>query len=167
MFEPTSREQHQKLVRLYHDPFHAQIAEQVEMFHQAFPGRPVFHIEGHSMPSQATAAHRDAGQTRADVVVSDQQGRSCAAGFKDVIIQALEAEGLKVSYNWPYVGGRITERYGQPDKGHHTVQIELNRKLYMDETTKTWLPGPAMRVQAAIRSMLKKVAGYVESTANP
>jgi len=40
-----------------------------------------------------------------------------------------------VSRNKPYAGGFITEHYGQPGKGLHAMQIEVNRCLYMDERT--------------------------------
>jgi N-formylglutamate amidohydrolase len=32
-----------------------------------------------------------------------------------------------------YAGGFITEHYGNPTAGLHSVQFELNRALYMDE----------------------------------
>ena len=38
-----------------------------------------------------------------------------------------------VSRNKPYAGGFITEHYGNPAAGLHTVQLEINRALYMDE----------------------------------
>jgi N-formylglutamate deformylase len=38
-----------------------------------------------------------------------------------------------VSRNKPYAGGFITEHYGSPAAGLHSIQIEINRALYMDE----------------------------------
>ena len=43
--------------------------------------------------------------------------------------------GYAVVRNHPYAGGYITEEYGRPADGIHALQIELNRKLYMDEQT--------------------------------
>jgi N-formylglutamate amidohydrolase len=40
-----------------------------------------------------------------------------------------------VARNKPYAGGFITEHYGEPGTGHHALQIEINRGLYMDERT--------------------------------
>jgi N-formylglutamate amidohydrolase len=37
--------------------------------------------------------------------------------------------------NKPYAGGFITEHYGAPALGRHSLQIEVNRALYMDERT--------------------------------
>ena len=41
--------------------------------------------------------------------------------------------GYVVSRNKPYAGGFITEHYGNPAAGLHSIQIEINRALYMDE----------------------------------
>jgi len=40
-----------------------------------------------------------------------------------------------VALNKPYAGGYITEHYGRPHAGQHALQVEINRALYMDETT--------------------------------
>ncbi len=38
-----------------------------------------------------------------------------------------------MSRNKPYAGGFITEHYGNPAAGLHSIQLEVNRALYMDE----------------------------------
>ena len=45
--------------------------------------------------------------------------------------------GYSVGRNKPYAGGFITEHYGNPASGLHTVQLELNRAVYMDERRRT------------------------------
>ncbi len=45
------------------------------------------------------------------------------------------ARGLRVLRNKPYAGGFITQNYGAPRPGRHALQIEINRALYLDETT--------------------------------
>ncbi len=72
---------------------------------------------------------------RADIVLGDRYGTSCAA----VVTDRLEAESVRRGYtvvrNKPYAGGFITEHYGEPAASRHAVQIEINRALYMDERT--------------------------------
>jgi N-formylglutamate amidohydrolase len=41
--------------------------------------------------------------------------------------------GYSIGRNKPYAGGFITEHYGNPASGLHTIQLELNRAIYMDE----------------------------------
>jgi N-formylglutamate deformylase len=87
-------------------------------------------VDCHSMPSNANG--RDE-RPRADVVLGDRYGTSCAPGVTDVIEETLRELGYAVARNRPYAGGFITEHYGEPASGFHAVQIEINRALYMDE----------------------------------
>ena len=132
IIKPMSKGLHDLFVQQHYLPFHESVAEMAKSFNS----KPVFHLDLHSMPSQGTALHNDPGAQRADVVVSDFHGKSARKDFVDVIIEAYRCAGLQVAYNWPYFGGGITQMYGRPDLGHHTVQVELNRRLYMDEATK-------------------------------
>lgn len=136
--QPMTQEAHQKFVHLYFEPFHREVRALYQKLEQGsqLGKRKVFHIDLHSMPSRGTAAHRDPGSYRADIVVSDQNGATCDPSFKDLVTKSYEAAGFRVAYNWPYIGGRITEDYGRPQQGQHVVQVELNRGLYMDEVSK-------------------------------
>ena len=87
-------------------------------------------VDCHSMPSAAGAKDE---RPRADIVLGDRYGTSCAGPVTDTIEQALRECGYTVSRNKPYAGGFITEHYGNPAAGLHAVQFELNRALYMDE----------------------------------
>ncbi len=87
-------------------------------------------IDCHSMPS-ATGAKEE--RPRADVVLGDRYGTSCAAPISETIESTLRELGYLVSRNKPYAGGFITEHYGNPASGLHSIQLELNRALYMDE----------------------------------
>lgn len=132
---PISKEQHQELVNLVYKPFHQAVQAEVAKF-KSKNFKHWYHLDLHSMPSVGTSEHRDPGEKRADIVISDSLGRSASPDFVDLVITSYVRSGFKVGYNWPYVGGRITEQYGHPQKGHHTVQVELNRALYMNEETK-------------------------------
>ncbi len=46
---------------------------------------------------------------------------------------ALSDRGYSVTRNTPYSGGFVTRHYGRPSEGVHSLQIEINRALYMDE----------------------------------
>lgn len=129
---PMTPDQHDLLVLKYYQPFH----DTVKKVFAEFGSGPVYHLDAHSMPSQGTGLHNDPGEERADIVVSDFHGKSCRREFTDIVIAAYTAQGFSVSYNWPYFGGGITQMYGKPEHNHHTLQVELNRKTYMNEDTK-------------------------------
>ena len=88
------------------------------------------------MPSQGLAFHKDSGKKRPEVVIGDHEGKTCSEAFKDLVMAAYKTAGFEVALNWPYKGGAITWIYGQPQKGQEALQVELNRKLYMDEESK-------------------------------
>lgn len=156
MPEPISQALHNQLVERYFNPFHDDVRDTYSFFRER-GAKKVYHLDAHSMPSKGTSAHRDPGETRADIVVSDWEGKSCAAEFKDLVIDAYSQTGLKVGYNWPYLGGRVTQTYGQPAKGQHAIQVEINRSLYMDEETKLLLPEKAKELSAKLAQAVRTI----------
>ena len=48
-------------------------------------------------------------------------------------MNALRDQGFSVSHNTPYAGVELVRRYADPNAGCHSVQIEVNRALYMHE----------------------------------
>lgn len=153
MKEPMSEKMHQDLVKLIYEPFHQHVRRHYEQFHQA-GFSTVYHIDAHSMPSKGTKMHRDPGEMRADIVVSDCKGKSSKKDFVDLVIEAYTKAGFKIAYNWPYFGGRVSEQYGEPEKAHHCVQVEMNRSLYMDEVSKKLKPELASGIQSQVKTAL-------------
>ena len=137
MAKPISRKLHQQLLVRYYQPFHHQVEECYKQFKKQ-GCKKVYHLDAHSMPSVGTPSHVDPGQTRPQVVVSDRQGTSCEAKYKQLVVDAYKRSGFQVALNWPYQGGRIVQTYGHPSQGQHALQVEINRNLYMDEETKQW-----------------------------
>ena len=158
---PISLERHLALVKLVHEPFHSEVQKMISGLRQS-ETTELFHLDLHSMPSVGTSEHRDPGETRADIVISDASGQSARREFVDAVLVSYLRAGFRVAYNWPYLGGRLTEQYGQPQHKHHTVQVELNRSLYMEESTKQWLP-KAAGVQAKLDLALRNLVAVMPS----
>jgi len=76
---------------------------------------------------------RDPGFRRVDFILGDRYGASCAPELTDLVEQTLQSMNYVVTRNNPYAGGFTTEHYGKPEAGCHTLQIEINRALYMNE----------------------------------
>ncbi len=138
MQRPISVKQHSDLTNLIYEPFHKEIRKLYDHFKK--DSAVVYHLDAHSMPSVGTSMHKDPGQRRADIVVSDCLGKSCDGKYKDLVIEAYTKSGFTVAYNWPYMGGRVTEQYGHPRLGQQALQVELNRDLYMNEVSKKIKP---------------------------
>lgn len=95
-------------------------------------GGSVWHVNWHSMRPVGDAMTPDPGESRADFVLGDLEGASCEPAFTTFVAERLEAMGYSVAINHPYQGAYIVQRYGQPEEGQHSLQIEINRGLYMD-----------------------------------
>jgi N-formylglutamate deformylase len=96
----------------------------------------VYHLDLHSMQPIANAMHEDeTGGLRPDIVLSDREGRSCAAGFIEEARRILDGLGFSVAINHPFKGAEILRRHGNPAAGVHSLQIEVNRALYMNVET--------------------------------
>jgi N-formylglutamate deformylase len=93
----------------------------------------VWHINCHSMKSRGNAMNIDAGAERPDVVVSDRHGTAADSALTAWAAQWFQAAGLRVSVNTPYQGGDLVRTFGAPRERRHSLQIELNRALYLDE----------------------------------
>lgn len=75
------------------------------------------------------------GSTRADVVPGTCGRRSAAARLIDAVEEQATSRGWTVRHDDPYAGGFTTQHYGRPADGIHVVQVELARRLYLDEAT--------------------------------
>lgn len=90
-------------------------------------------IDCHSMPSIGGPMDRDPGFQRVDFILGDRYGASCHPDVTRDVERILKAMDYVVTRNNPYAGGFTTDHYGEPAKGRHTLQIEINRALYMNE----------------------------------
>ncbi len=117
----------EKLYRPYHAALDALIEDAQRRCGQAWL------IDCHSMPAIGGPMDRDPGKRRVDFVLGDAHGTSCAPWLIDWTDSFLHGLGYSVTRNDPFAGGFITRHYGRPAKGRHALQIEINRRLYMDE----------------------------------
>ena len=109
-------------------PYHRALRKLFTRLHRDF-GAAIL-VDCHSMPS--SAGHKDE-RPRPEFVIGDRYGTSCVGVVAETVEQTLRGMGYTVSRNKPYAGGFITEHYGNPSAGLHSVQLEINRALYMDE----------------------------------
>ena len=111
----------------YYDPFHKSLNKQIMYLNNTFGF--CYHIDLHTMPSKALLNFKK----EPDIVLGDNFGKSCSIGLPNYFQNVFKENGFTVELNNPYAGGFITRNYGNPSKGIHTIQIEINRKIYMDE----------------------------------
>ncbi len=143
-------------IETYYRPYHRTLEELVGETHERFGSALL--VDCHSMPSVGGPMDPDAGRGRADFVIGDCYGSACAELVVETIEGALRGMGFAVLRNRPYAGGFTTSHYGRPRTGRHAVQIEVNRALYMDETTIEAHPGLAALAEKLTR-LIDALAG--------
>ncbi len=121
----------QRRIDGYYRPYRRALAEQMDATRARFGA--VWHLDCHSMKSRGNAMNVDAGAERVDFVVSDQTGTTADPAYTQWIAEWLRARGHSVSVNTPYQGGDLVRSFGAPAAGRHSIQIEINRRLYLDE----------------------------------
>lgn len=133
--KPLSVAEIQHRIATYWHRYHGDLLKLLELRRRRFGA--VWHVNCHSMPGTGTRAMGDEGQRRADIIVGDLDGVSCSADFRACVVEFLRAKGLDVRVNELFKGAEIVKRYGDPASHSHSIQVEINRSLYMDEQTCT------------------------------
>ena len=121
----------QHRIGTYYEPYHAALQEAVDRLHAKFG--VVWHINCHSMPERGNEMSSDPGALRADFVLGDRDGTTCDGTLTDFVRRILTGRGYEVKVNDPYKGVELVRRHGRPAENRHSLQIEVNRRLYMDE----------------------------------
>jgi len=132
---PLPVEEVARRIEGYWRPYHEALQDALEAAYARFGA--VWHVNCHSMPasSSPSIAGRLPGRAarRADFVLGDRDGTTCAPGFTDFVRAELEEMGYTVRINDPYRGAELVRAYGKPGQDRHSLQIEINRGLYMRE----------------------------------
>lgn len=136
-------------------PYHAAVAQAIDAAH-AKHGYSI-HINCHSMPAIASSNATDfPGEAHADFVVGDRDGSTAAASLSRLVCEHLTKLGYSVAYNHPYKGVELVRRYSAPQQHRHSIQLEINRKLYMDEKTLEINTGFAP-LQTSLQSLVQQL----------
>ncbi|MES2978260.1 MAG: N-formylglutamate amidohydrolase [Pseudomonadota bacterium] len=121
-------------------PYHAAVARAIDAAH-AQHGYSL-HMNCHSMPAVASAfATGFPGEKHADFVVGNRDDTTTSPALARLVCEYLSGLGYNVAFNHPYKGVELVRRYSNPSQHRHSLQLEVNRKLYMDEATLELVPG--------------------------
>lgn len=127
----------ERIETVYH-PYHDALGELIEDAHSRFGA--VWHINCHSMPARSAFSRMPMGnsvinRTQVDFCIGNIDGLSASREFTHVVKDFLEDQGYTVSLNDPFKGTVLTRKFAQPTRGRHSLQLEVNRGLYMNEVT--------------------------------
>jgi N-formylglutamate deformylase len=147
----------------YHAPYHRALVDALDAAYARHGA--VFHINCHSMPAVGgKQGEGGTGIARADFVLGDRDGTSCDAAFTEFVRATLAGFGYVVKVNDPYKGVELVKAYSRPSAGRHSLQIEVNKRLYMDEATRTRHAGFAA-LQNYLLQLVEAALDYARRTA--
>lgn len=160
---PLPRAEVDRRIERYWRPYHAALQRAIDEAHAQFGA--VWHLNCHSMRSHGTPRDEDgARQARPDVVLGDRDGTTCDAAFLDLVRGVLAGFGYEVAINRPYKGQELVRRYADPEKNRHSLQIEINRALYMVERTGERSANFA-RLRAQLSELVEAICGFAAAEA--
>src|SRR6266481_3690188 len=116
----------------------------------------VWHVNWHSMKAMGRGRNTSA---RADFVLGDLDGAACAPAFTALLRDSLIAMGYSVRLNDPFKGAELVARYSDPARGRHSLQIEINRRLYLDEALVAKTAG-FKNLKADMRRLMTVIVGF-------
>ena len=119
----------------YYRPYREAVRREIDAAHAR--SGIVFHVDCHSMKSRGNAMNVDNGAARPDLVISDRHGTTADPAHTTWACDWFRARGFSVQMNVPYQGGDLVRSFGSPSGGRHSIQIEINRGIYMDESAFT------------------------------
>jgi N-formylglutamate amidohydrolase len=105
-------------------------------------------IDLHSMPPLPARA----GELAAEFVVGDRFGAACDGALVAEAFSALGQARRLAAHNRPYAGGYVLERHARRHGGVHCLQLEIDRRTYLDAALAE--PGPGLGETVDVVAML-------------
>ena len=121
-----------------HRPYHRAIDDQLQLLLDRF-GCALL-LDCHSMPPPPEGVP--------PLVFGDCRGRSADSWIGKEAMAVAARHGFEAVLNDPFAGGHVTERHGAPARGVHALQIEIDRRCYLDQ--KLEAPGSGFGRAAAL-----------------
>ena len=146
-------------IERHHTPYHRALQDAIGRTHARFGF--VYHINCHSMNSVAgKMGEGGEGSPRADFVLGDRDGTTCDPAFTEFVRASLAAMGHSVSVNDPYKGVELVKAYSKPAAGRHSLQLEINKRLYLDEAKRERNAGFAP-LQRKLHNLIEAIIDYI------
>jgi N-formylglutamate amidohydrolase len=106
-----------------HRPYHRAIEEQLGLLTDRFGGAVL--LDCHSMPPPPAGIP--------PIVFGDGRGRTADPWVSRAAVEIAGRCGFEAGLNDPFAGGHVIERHARPAHGIHALQIEIDRRCYLDE----------------------------------
>ncbi len=149
-------------IETYLVPYQAKLKEELDRAFDHFGG--VWHVNCHSMPRITTARGPEgkAGLIRPDFVIGTLDGEAAGEEFTELVRATLAGFGYDVRVNENYKGVELIRAFSDPAANRHSLQIEINRGLYMDEKS-GWRSENFEILKGQMGEMIAVLADYAKA----
>jgi len=146
-------------IERHHTPYHRALKSTIDDAHASFGA--VYHLNCHSMNSVAGKMGEGGhGSARPDFVLGDRDGTTCDPTFTDFVRATLASMGYVITVNDPYKGVELIKAYSQPADRRHSLQVEINKRLYMDEAKRERHAGFSP-LQRTLQNLIEAIVDYI------
>jgi len=138
----------------YYWPYHQKLTHLLDQTMERFGS--VLLLDCHSMPSMSGGKD----MIGYDIVLGDRFGASCNGAIMDIVESSFAEAGFRVGRNAPFAGAHLAQSYGNPTRGRHVIQIEVNRALYLNEEAIT-LSADFPMVKQRLTAVMTDIVDYL------
>ena len=140
----------------YYWPYHNKIESELSSLHKEFGN--VLLWDCHSIRQVVPTIHKE---KFPDVILGSADEKSAGKSLIGTALETLGSKRYQLNHNYPFKGGYITRRFGNPAQGYHALQLEMTKVNYMDDTETTYHGGRAAIMRNLLQDTLCRLAEIV------
>jgi len=146
-------------IEVYHQPYHDKLKSLLDEAHAS--SGAVWHVNCHSMPAitDEMSPEGKAGLERPDMIIGTQDGTTAGPEFTERVRATLAGFGYDVRVDEYFKGVELIRAFSNPSIDRHSLQIEINRGLFMNEETGERSENYGS-LRAHITGLVESLAGY-------
>lgn len=150
-FEPDQNEINRRL-DTYYWPYYEQLNTLIEDRKKQF-GK-VLLWDAHSIRHKVSTIQKD---PFPDMILGNNDEKTASPKLIETALNGLKSGTYKTNHNSPFKGGHITRYFGNPENNIHTLQLEMNKILYMDDNEVTYNEDRAKEVQKVLQNTMERL----------
>lgn len=120
-------------IQSYYNPYYDQLRTLLDERKNQF--NHVLLWDGHSIRHMVSTIYKHGFP---DMILGDNLEKTAHPKLIKTALDSLNDSKYKIAHNKPFRGGHITRNFGDPQNNIHTLQLEMNKILYMDDNELTY-----------------------------
>jgi N-formylglutamate deformylase len=145
-----------KRLDAYYWPYHKKIESLLNGLHTEFGS--VLLWDCHSIRQSVPTIHKE---KFPDLILGSADGTSAGNDLIESALSNLGSKRYKLYHNYPFKGGYITRRYGNPANSFHALQLEMSKNNYMDDSETRYDDERAGEMRVLLEATLRRLSEMI------